>query len=95
MPITSMSVAAIRKAHLSTAGPHPRNRCVCVCVCVLVHMHVGGSGSLCVCVCVPVFLLIQCGFYIHIMGRKIGKIHNVCSDVRRMCQRGVCVCVCV
>lgn len=45
-----LSVAAIRKAHLSTAGPDLCNRCVCayvlVGVFVFVGMHVGGSESL-------------------------------------------------
>lgn len=45
-----LSVAAIRKAHLSTAGPDLCNRCVRAsvggCLWVCVFMHVGGSGSL-------------------------------------------------
>lgn len=60
-----LSVAAIRKAHLSTAGPDPCNRCVCVLVGAFVCMRVGGSGSLCVCELVKgLYFLRQCCLYL-------------------------------
>lgn len=67
-----LSVAAIRKAHLSTAGMDPCYRCVSFCEC----KHVGGSGSLCVCEHVKgLHFLRQCCFYVF-WGKKENKQTN-------------------
>lgn len=72
-----LSAAAIRKAHLSTAGPDPCNRCVRVCVsgCHSVHVHACGWFTEFICVrlsnpCISsdntVFLLNFCEFIIFV-----------------------------